>query len=250
MNVLVVDINGKKVGSKILPKTLFGVEVRPKLMTQALRVYVDRQHQGTRRVKTRGEVSLTSAKVWRQKGTGRARHGSRRAPIFVGGGKAHGPKGEITSLRLNKKMRRLALLSSLSEKAKNKSIVVVSGIEKMKPKTSQAIKILQKVAGFETGDSILLVMPEKLGNVVLAHRNLTGVMTTQARQLNIYEIVRHKKLVLMEESIGVISDNFSEKKVVKRKEKLNEKLQSKPKVGSKVEKKVKKTSNNKSGSQS
>src|SRR3989337_4392523 len=104
MNIDIVNSQNKKVDTMTLPKEIFGLPDNPNLMAQAIRVYLANQHQGSKKTLTRGEVNRTTAKVWKQKGTGRARHGSRKAPIFVGGGIAHGPRGvTAASLKLTKK---------------------------------------------------------------------------------------------------------------------------------------------------
>jgi LSU ribosomal protein L4P len=130
-----LDINGKKVGTINLPPEIFAAEVNPPLMAQAVRVYLANQRKAHPKTKTRAEVNRTKAKWYRQKGTGRARHGSRAAPIFVGGGVAHGPTGEQNyQLKMPKKMKKAALFSALTSKFKEKEILVVKGLEKIEPK--------------------------------------------------------------------------------------------------------------------
>src|SRR3989339_761921 len=132
------DIKGQQ-GEKIkLPEKIFGAKVKPIVMAQAVRVYLSNQRKALAKTKTRADVAKTTAKMYRQKGTGRARHGSYAAPIFVGGGIAHGPSGKQNyKLSLPAKMRRLALLGALSVKAKAKEILIVEGVDKALGKTKQ-----------------------------------------------------------------------------------------------------------------
>lgn len=228
MKVSVVNTTGKKVSTVDLPKEMFEAKVNLKLMTQAMHVFLTRRHQQTKNAKTRGEVNLSTSKVWRQKGTGRARHGSRRAPIFVGGGVVHGPSPGGRNLKLSTKMRRKALFGALSQKASEKDITVVDGLGKIKPKTSEAVKALRAMLNHDSEDSVLVVLPERVENVMLAHRNVKGVATTQARLLNAYDVMRNKKLLLMKDSIAIMKQAFlGEKKVEKKTEKVEVKEKSK-----------------------
>jgi large subunit ribosomal protein L4 len=222
ISVPIVDITGKKSGTQTLPNEIFGVEVAPQLLSQAVRVYLDRQHQGTRKVKGRGDVSLTTAKVWRQKGTGRARHGSKRAPIFVGGGKAHGPKGDGTTLRMNRKMKRKALMGALTIKVKDKALTLVKGLEDIKPKTKEAIKALENTVGYVVGEKILVVISKNEPNVTLANRNIEDVVITGAGRLNIFEVLGSDKLILTKEGLEKLENTFIHKKegAVLKKEKV------------------------------
>ncbi len=140
-------INGTKSGQIDLPKEIFAAKINEPLMTQAVRVYLSNQRQALARAQTRSEVNRTKAKWFRQKGTGRARHGARSAPIFVGGGKAHGPTGEQNyCLKMSKAMKKKALFSALTAKLKDKEIIIVKGMEKVEPKTKKMSEILQKFA--------------------------------------------------------------------------------------------------------
>ena len=145
LTVSVYGMDGKSSGTVTLPKEIFGEVVNKKLLAQAVRVYMANKRQGNASTKTRGEVEGSTRKIYRQKGTGNARHGSIRAPIFVKGGIVHGPKPRDFGLDLSKKMRRKALFSALSAKLQDGDVKVVSGFEKMTPKTKQFVSVLGKI---------------------------------------------------------------------------------------------------------
>jgi large subunit ribosomal protein L4 len=210
MKVNVLSPTGKKLKTLTLPQEIFAAPINQPLMAQAVRVYLTNQRQGTKKVKTRGEVRGSRRKIWRQKGTGRARHGDRYAPIFVGGGVAHGPTGqENYRLKLSKKMRRRALFSALTTKAQNKQVIVVSGLEKIEPKTKKMATALKKIAAYPTTKKITLILPGKEENINRASQNLSGVSLQLARQLNTYQVLNGGKLIFLEPSLKVLQDTFS-----------------------------------------
>src|SRR3989338_2709122 len=145
LNASVFDIKGKVAGHIELPSEIFGAKVNNSLMSQAVRVYLANQRQGTVKTKDRGEVNATTKKIWQQKGTGRARHGSKRAPLFVGGGVAFGPKPRDFSLTISKKMKKNALFSALSSKLKENEIKILKGLEAVTPKTKIMNGILKNL---------------------------------------------------------------------------------------------------------
>lgn len=209
ITVDVINTNGKKIDSLTLPKEIFDRHINSQLLAQAVRIYRSNQRQATKKTKNRGEVKRTKAKVWRQKGTGRARHGSKNAPIFVGGAKAHSPTGnENYKLKLNKKMRRLALFGSLSLKAKDSAITVVSDLEKIEPRTKFALKMLTKIADYNNKSKILIITPKQIKNVWFATRNLPGVSLSQAKRLNFYEVITHEKLLITKDTLNEIKQTF------------------------------------------
>lgn len=199
----VFDTKGKLVESINLPVEVFGAKINHQLMAQAVRVYLANQRKGTAATKTRGEVKGSTRKIYRQKGTGRARHGAIRAPIFVGGGVVFGPKPRDYSLELPKKMKKKALFSALSLKHKNGEIKIVSNLEKIEPKTKAMVEIIKKLS--LNGEKILLVLPEKKENVQKSARNIEGLEMILADQLNAYEVLRNKKLLFMRESIEFLN---------------------------------------------
>ena len=223
----VLTLTGRKSGKMELPEEIFAVRVNPQLIAQAVRVYLANQRRAKAKTKTRGEVSGSRRKIWRQKGTGRARHGDRYAPIFVGGGVAHGPTGkENYRLRMTKKMKRRALFASLTRKFKNKEILVVKGLEKIEPKTKKMMRVLKDLkldslpfsdrarkkrktsSQTKKGKMISLILPRNLENVIRAARNIPTLRLLQADQLNTYEILRSNRLLFMKDSIAKLKETF------------------------------------------
>jgi len=204
---------GRRSGQLNLPKGIFGAPINEQLMAQAVRVYLSNQRRALAKVKTRGEVRGSRRKIWRQKGTGRARHGDRYAPIFVGGGRAHGPTGEQNyRLKMSKKMKRQALFSALTSKLKNKQIIVVRGLMKIEPKTRKMNKIINYLKlekkKEKSNPKILLVLPGILENVIRAARNIANLELAQANQLNTYQVLNSDRLIFMEESIKKLKETF------------------------------------------
>lgn len=185
----------KIVVDPILPKEIFKVEVKPTLLAQSVRVYLANQRQGNQSTKTRTEVHGTTKKVYRQKGTGGARHGDRKAPIYVGGGIAFGPKPRDFSLSFSKKARRLALLGALSQALKSKKLHVVSGLTKASGKTRDAAKFLTDFKG----KSVLIVTNGFQENIVFGFRNLKNVTVLPYVQLNAYEVLKAQEIFLSED---------------------------------------------------
>jgi large subunit ribosomal protein L4 len=212
MQMQIMDTKGKSAGKLTLPNEIFAVKSSPKLLAQAIRVYLANQRQVTSKVKTRGEVKGSRRKIWRQKGTGRARHGDRYAPIFVGGGIAHGPTGEQQyKLKLTKRMRRKALFASLTQKAAEKKVIIVDGLEKVEPKTKIMNQVLKKLTG-ESPDKISIVVTEKADSVIRGARNIKGIRLLSAKRLNTYEVLNAGTIILMKDAVGVIKETFLGKK--------------------------------------
>lgn len=207
LSVPLFSLAGKESGTLALPKEIFGQKVNKDLLAQALRVYTANQKTFTASTKTRGEVEGSTVKIYRQKGTGRARHGAVRAPIFVGGGIVFGPKPRKVKLSLPQKMKKAALVAALSFKAADKSVVGVSGIEKASGKTKEMVKLIKQM-GLK---SALVVTDKKLDNVARAGRNIPGVSVLSAGQLNAYEVLRHHSLIISEE----VLNGLGKKEIVK-----------------------------------
>lgn len=206
VKVEVYDVKGKVVENMNLPKEIFGVDINNPLMAQAVRVYLQNQRRGTSRTKSRGEVSISTRKIYRQKGTGRARHGAASAPIFVGGGIAHGPKPRDFSLSLPKKMRKAALFSALSSKIKDGEIKALSGLEKIEPRTK---KMAEVIKAMKLTGKILLVIPDsKQENVVRAGRNIQDVRVMSANLINTYEVLNNKQIIFMKDSIESLRTTY------------------------------------------
>ena len=211
VKVDVIDMKGKVVESMTLPGEVFAAKVNPTLMAQAVRVYLSNQRRGTVSTKTRGEVDGSTRKIYRQKGTGRARHGSIRAPIFVGGGLVFGPKQRDYSMTLPQKMRRLALFSALTTKLNNGELKVIRGLEGIEAKTKVMHTVLKEVTDGKN-PSILLIIPadgKSVANVTKAVRNIEGVSFIPANQLNTYDVLRVKQLVMMKGAVENVTAVFA-----------------------------------------
>lgn len=205
----VFDLTGKEKGRLVLPREVFAAKINSALMAQAVRVYLANQRQATAKTKTRGEVRGSGKKIWRQKGTGRARHGDRYAPIFVSGGVAHGPRGNQNyHLKLSKKMRQAALRSALTAKLKEKEVVLIDGLKKIEPKTKSAKEALVKVLkdNLDPKKDCLLVLPEKWEKTIRAFRNLPFVDISLVTNLNTYTVLNHDYLVFAPEAITKLAE--------------------------------------------
>ena len=212
----VYNTAGKIVSRIDLPKEVFGAKINKVLMAQAVRVYLANQRRGTASTQSRGEVTGSTKKIWKQKGTGRARHGSRKAPIFVGGGVVFGPKPRDYSLKLPKKMKKVSLFSALSSKQNTGSIKIITGLEKIEPKTKEMNSILKNLGFEQKKRKILLVAPGSakngLENLYRASKNLEGIDVINAGFINTYEVLKAKSLILMKDSIDAIKENFLKEK--------------------------------------
>lgn len=197
---------GKGSGTVSLPKEIFGQEPNATLVAQAVRVFLARQRKAHAATKSRGQVSATTAKLYKQKGTGRARHGARSAPIFVGGGRAHGPRGNQNwQLRMPRKAAQLAFAGALSDKAADKK-VVVADIENIDPKTRILAAFLKKIYPAIGGVKRLYLVHAASQNLVRAGRNIKGVCLVRADQLNTYDVVASSALVLTRQALGKLEE--------------------------------------------
>ncbi|HLK28945.1 MAG TPA: 50S ribosomal protein L4 [Puia sp.] len=206
MQAEVLDIKGKKTGRTVeLPEEIFGIEPNEHVVYLAVKQYLAAQRQGTHKVKTRMEVKGSSKKLHKQKGTGGSRKGNIRNPLYKGGGTVFGPKPHSWDFKLNRKVKDLAKMSSLSHKAKTNSIVVLEDIKLDKPKTKEFISILKSldVANKKT----LFVFPEYNDNLYLSLRNVEKVNSALLADMNTYDIVNADVLVLSESAAKVFSDN-------------------------------------------
>lgn len=213
LNINVYDISGQVTGKMQLPEEIFGVKVNTSLLAQAVRIYLVNQRSGTRKAKTRSEVAGSTRKIYRQKGTGRARHGDIKAPIFKGGGIAHGPKPKDYALSLSQKMRKLALMGALTQKFQNGEIKIISGLESVKSKTKVMWEVLKNLNYIgKTGDlkeKILLITPRKLENLLLAGRNLRNFSLIPVNLINTYEILNHKNIIFIKEAVSLLRNFLS-----------------------------------------
>ena len=189
----VYDIKGKKVSDIELADSVFGIEPNENIVHAVLVNYLANQRQGTQSTKTRAEVRGGGRKPWRQKGTGRARQGSIRAPQWIKGGIALGPKPRSYKYTVNKKERRLAIKSILSSKVLEKELTVVDKLELKEIKTKSMVKALEalKVEG-----KTLIILPEGNKNVIMSARNIEGVKAIKANNINVFDLLKYNNLIL------------------------------------------------------
>ena len=207
MKIEVYNQNGESVGNTTLPKEVFDVKFNADLVHQIAVSLAANKRQVSAHTKTRGEVRGGGKKPWRQKGTGRARHGSSRSPIWKGGGITHGPRNDrIFEREIPKKMRRKALFMVLSEKAKQNLIVVLDKIEFEKPKTKEMVKFLMKLPSKD--ESKLIALQDYDKKVVLSARNIKKTDIDDARNLNVLDLLNHKYLLMTKDSIKTIEKTF------------------------------------------
>lgn len=214
----VYSVKGAKASSMTLP-VVFSQKENEQLLGQALRVYEWQSHLGTHRVKTRAEVNISKRKIYKQKHTGNARHGAKSAPIFVGGGVTHGPKGIKRELSLPKTMRVKALALALSIKAKNEKIIVVGDLDKI-TKTSEAQVFLNKIfkGDFEgkTPKTTLLALSDKNKDVVKFFRNIKDITIVAYKNLNVHEVFFGGIILIDQEVFAVAKPKVDKKEVAKK----------------------------------
>ena len=202
----VYDINGKKVKELELNEAVFGIEPNEAVVHSVLVNFLANQRQGTQSTKTRSEVSGGGRKPWRQKGTGRARQGSIRAPQWIKGGIALGPKPRSYKYTVNKKERQLAVKSVLSSKVLETELVVVDSLPLNDIKTKEMVKALSnlKVEG-----KALIMLPEKNEKVQKSARNIEGVKTTLVETINVYDLLKYNKLVVTEDAVKKLEEVYA-----------------------------------------
>ncbi len=201
----VYDLNGQVVGEEELSDDIFGAPVSHALMHQAVRVYLANRRAGTASTKTRGEVRGGGRKPWRQKGTGRARHGSIRSPIWRGGGVVFGPKPRDHRLLMPKKARRQALRSALSAKLRDGELLVVDQFQLPEYKTKVVAQVLERL---QAGRKPLLVTAEPDPDLRRAARNLPGVRMVCASCLNTYEVLDSTRLLITRDAVKKVEEVF------------------------------------------
>ena len=202
----VYDIKGKKVSDVELAENIFGIEPNEAIVHSVLVNYLANQRQGTQSTKTRAEVRGGGRKPWRQKGTGRARQGSIRAPQWVKGGIALGPKPRSYKYTVNKKERRLAIKSLLSSKVIEKELTVVDKLELSEIKTKTMVKAL---ADLKVEGKTLIVLPENNKNVLMSARNIEGVKTITLNNINVFDLLKYNNLVLPLETVEQIEEVYA-----------------------------------------
>lgn len=208
MKVAVVDINGKNTGRSVeLSDAIFGIEPNNHAIYLDVKQYLANKRQGTHKSKERAEISGSTRKIKKQKGTGTARAGSIKSPVFRGGGRVFGPRPRNYSFKLNKSLKRLARQSALSLKAKEENIVVVENFDFEAPKTKSFVNVLKSL-GIENKKS-LFVLDESNKNVYLSSRNLKGVNIVNGSGIATYEVLNANKVILSESCLEEIESNFS-----------------------------------------
>lgn len=197
LSVTALSLTGKSAGSLSLPKEIFGAKINKSLIAQALRIYLNNASGHFAHSKTRGEVEGSTRKIFRQKGTGRARHGGIRAPIFVGGGIAMGPRPRKVVLELPQKMRNAALISVLSEKTQDGAVQGISGLDKATGKTKEMVAFLKSL----NKRSVLLIVDGKMDQAKRASKNIKSFDLLTADELNVLEVVKHGSLIFTKEAV-------------------------------------------------
>jgi large subunit ribosomal protein L4 len=208
MKVKTYNLEGKEAGETDLPDGIFGVELNPDLVHQVMVAQEGNRRQVSAHTKTRGEVSGGGKKPWAQKHTGRARPGSTRSPIWVGGGVSHGPRSDRNyTKKINKKMRRKALFMVLAEKARQDLLVLLEDLHVEGAKTKSLATGLGKLPCSEKRS--LIALPDMQKEIIRAGNNLPNIRTIQARELNVLDLVNNKYLVMPRSSVEVIEKTFA-----------------------------------------
>jgi large subunit ribosomal protein L4 len=205
MEIAIVNITGKETGKKVkLNKEIFGIEPNDHAIYLDVKHYRANQRQGTHKTKERNEIAGSTRKIKKQKGTGGARAGSLKSPIFVGGGRVFGPRPRDYDFKLNKKLKILARLSALTYKAKGKSITIIDDLNFDAPKTKQYSEMIKNLK--LDGKKTLVVLSEANNNVYLSSRNLGSTKVITASQINTYDILNAQNLVLVENTLPIIDN--------------------------------------------
>lgn len=196
------NMQGAVVGQIELADTVFGIDVNEHVLHAAVVRHLAAQRRGTHDVKNRSEVRGGGRKPWRQKGTGRARQGSRRSPQWVGGGTVFGPTPRSYKLAMPRKVRRLALRSALAAKLQNNQLLVLDQLQVDAPKTKTVVAMLNALGTINA----LMVTAETNENVTLSSRNIPGVLTTDVNGMNVYDILNHKALILTRDAVAKVEE--------------------------------------------
>ncbi|BCU80392.1 MULTISPECIES: 50S ribosomal protein L4 [Polycladomyces] len=204
--VAVYDMNGSQVGEIELSEAIFGIEPNKAVLHDAVVMQQASLRRGTHAVKNRAAVRGGGRKPWRQKGTGRARHGSIRSPLWVGGGVVFGPTPRSYAYKLPKKVRRLAIKSALSAKVKDNELIVLDDLKMEQPKTREMVRVLNNL----NADRKALVVSGAFDeNVALSARNIPGVKFIQADGINVLDVLSHDKLIMTRDAIARVEEVFS-----------------------------------------
>ncbi len=204
-NVSVYNMEGQEVGKMELSDAVFGVEINEHLVHMAVVQQLANNRQGTQKAKTRSEVSGGGKKPYRQKGTGHARQGSTRAPQFTGGGTVFAPVPRDYTLKMNKKEKRAALKSVLTDRVRENKLIVVDELKFDAPKTKDMVKVL----GSLKADNALVVLNDNDQNTILSGRNIDGVKMALTNTINVFDILNHKTLVLTKDAVKTIEEVYA-----------------------------------------
>lgn len=204
VNMLKMD--GSKAGQIELKNEIFAIEVNQDAVHAVVKNYLANQRQGTQSAKTRSEVRGGGRKPFRQKGTGRARQGSSRSPIHVGGGVVFAPKPRDYSYRLPKKIKRLAMKSALSAKVSDNEIIVLEDLSFDKPKTKDMIEVLSKI---NAAKKALIITDIKNENVIKSAANIPGIKASMVGEMNVYDIINHDSLIVTKDAVARIEEVYS-----------------------------------------
>jgi len=208
MELNIVDINGASTGAKaVLSDSIFGIEPNEHVLYLEVKAHLAQRRQGTHKAKERGEIAGSTRKIKKQKGTGTARAGSIKSPIFRGGGRIFGPEPRDYSKKINKKVSKLARKSALSAKAKANAITILDGFDMDTPKTSQYLAVMEKLG--VAGKKSLVVLAEPNKNVYLSSRNLQGVKVVTSSELNTYDTMNASKVIIVKDAIKKIEETLS-----------------------------------------
>ena len=208
MKLDVINLDGKKGGQIELPDDIFGIEeIRADILQRCVTWQLAKRRAGTHKIQVRNEVSRTGKKMYKQKGTGGARHGSRRAPQFVGGSRAFGPVVRSHEIDLPKKVRKLALRHALSSKAKAGDLIVLDNAATASPKTAALKAVFDKLG---LTNALIIAGPEVDANFGLAARNIMHIDVLPNAGLNVYDVLRRQKLVLTRAAVDAIVARFAE----------------------------------------
>jgi len=205
-NVALYNISGKQVGEIELNENIFGVDVNVEAMQQVVKMYLANQRQGTQSALTRAEVRGGGIKPWRQKGTGRARHGSIRSPQWKKGGIVFAPKPRSYRYTVPKKIKRIAMKSALSSKVNENNIVVIEELNFDAPKTKQVVSLLENL---KIDSKTLIVLADNNENVVKSSRNIEGVKATFVNTLNVYDILKYDKFVITKDAVKKVEEVYA-----------------------------------------
>lgn len=204
--VALYNVSGQQIGDIDLDQNVFGIEINKHVLYEVIKNQLANKRQGTQSAKTRSEVRGGGRKPWRQKGTGRARHGSIRSPIWTGGGVTFAPKPRDYSYKLPKKVKRLGMKSALSSKVVDNNIIVLDELKLSQPKTKNMVSILNNI---NSKKKALIVMSEKDENVIKSASNIPGVATALVNTLNVYDILNYDSFIITKDAVKKVEEVYA-----------------------------------------